>query len=58
MDAHNPVMAGTLAAEEADAFRATCNDFLVEHATEPARSVADAKVFLAAVADAGLGGIV
>ena len=58
MDAYNPVMVETLTAEEADAFRATCNDFLVEHATEPARSVADAKVFLAAVADAGLGGIV
>lgn len=58
MRAYNPDMVETLAAEEADAFRARCHDFLREHATEPARSVADAKTFLASVADAGLGGIV
>ena len=58
MDAYNPVMAGTLTTEQVEGFRSRCNDFLAEHATKPARSVGEAKAFLAAVSGAGLGGIV
>ncbi len=47
-----------LTEEEAEAFRLRCRAVLEAHATAPAVSVDDAKAFLRAVADAGLGGLV
>ena len=51
-------MGEVLTTEEADAFSELCRKFLAEHATAPAESVAEAKTFLGAAADAGFGGLV
>ena len=60
MHAYNVRMADTaaLTADEAEAFRLRCREVLEEHATGGGRDIDIAKRFLAAVNDAGLGGIV
>ncbi len=60
MGAYNLPMAdiAELTADEVEAFRLRCQAVLEEHATGGGRDIAVAKAFLAAVNEAGLGGIV
>ena len=51
-------MSDTLTSYEEADFRRRVEEFLEEHATQPARSVADAAAFLGAAAEHGLAGIV